>query len=90
MYKDKEKEREKARERVRRYREKRKDKDVTALDVTPVTPKMICKCLYFKLCNGHLVCTQCGRSAPARKVEDKIGRGIEKKNDNTTDGRTNH
>lgn len=79
MYKDKEKEREKTRERVRRYRAKQKDKDVTATNVTPVTPKMICKCQYFRLCNGQLVCAQCGRPAPAKKVEDKIGRGIEKK-----------
>ena len=74
MYKDKEKEREKARERVRRYRQKHKDAAVTATNVTPVTAKMICKCQYFRLCNGQLVCAQCGKPSPTKKVEDKIGR----------------
>ncbi len=71
------KEREKVRERVRRYREKHRAAGVTASNVTPVTPnKAVCRCTYFKQCNGQLICIQCGRTAPVRKGEDKLSRGI--------------
>jgi hypothetical protein len=74
---NKDKERTQTRERVRRYREKQKSSSVTASQVTPVTAvKLICKCKYFKCCNGQLICVQCGRPAPAKKIEDKIKRGI--------------
>jgi len=74
------KEREQARERVRRYREKHKSQTVTpvtASNVTPVTPnKAVCKCRYYRYSDGQLVCSQCGRPAPVKTVEDKLKRGI--------------
>jgi len=71
------KEREQIRERVRRYRDKHKGEGVTASNVTPVTPsKSVCKCKYYRQCNGQLVCVQCGRPAPPKPVEDKLKRGI--------------
>ncbi len=76
MSKDKEKARAQTRERVRRYRQKHKDETVTDTNVTPVTVKMICKCQYYKLCNGQLICAQCSKPAPPRTVEDKLKRGI--------------
>jgi len=71
------KEREQIRDRVRRYREKHKAESVTASNVTPVTPnKAVCKCKYYRYSDGQLVCSQCGRTAPPRQVEDKLRRGI--------------
>ena len=81
----KEKERKATRERVKRYREKQKAVigNVTHIEftVTGVTScvtntKMLCKCQYFKMYNGQLVCTDCGNSPPARNANDGIRRGI--------------
>ncbi len=71
---NKEKERAQIRERVRRYREKHKSDSVTASNVTPV--KAVCKCKYYRYSDGQIVCSQCGRPAPAKPVEDKLRRGI--------------
>jgi len=71
------KEREQIRDRVRRYRDKHKGEGVTASKVTPITPnKAVCKCKYYRYSDGQLVCSQCGRPAPPRLVEDKLRRGI--------------
>jgi len=39
--------------------------------------KMVCKCRYYTVRNGALVCVQCGK--PAHTVEDKIKESIELK-----------
>lgn len=80
MYSDKEKEKANNRERQRRYREKHANQGVPpGVTNTPgVTPavKMLCRCQYFVVRNGVLVCQQCGKPAPARPIQDKARRGI--------------
>jgi len=68
-----ERKREQTRDRVRRYREKKKavTDSVTNSESNSVT-KMICKCQYFKMVNGQLICTQCGRLSSKQKISDKI------------------
>ena len=81
----KEKKRKATRERVKRYREKQKAviSNITPIEdtVTGIIPcvtntKMLCKCQYFKMYNGQLVCTECGKPPPARKANDGIRRGV--------------
>ena len=68
--------RELTRERVKRYRDKKKG---ISEAVTLQKRKMVCKCQYFKLCNGQLICSVCGRPPDQSKIEDKIMRGVENK-----------
>jgi hypothetical protein len=84
MFENKEeKERKATRERVKRYREKKKSEAVTA-PLQPVTTtvtdtKMVCKCQYFIMRDGILVCSQCGKPPAKKPVEDKILRHVETK-----------
>ena len=34
--------------------------------------KHICKCTYYKLVDGKLVCSVCGKPAPVKVIEDKV------------------
>lgn len=86
MFESKEEKKRKAtRERVRRYREKQKqtvtdcNKDVTSMSKTEgvTDKKIICKCKYYKMVDGVLVCSVCGKPASKQKIEDKIGRDVE-------------
>ena len=77
MYSDKEKQKENNRERQRRYRAKQGVRSgvTDTVNVTPAV-KMLCRCQYFIVQDGKLVCQQCGKPAPARPIQDKARRGI--------------
>jgi hypothetical protein len=74
----KDRERKATRERVKRYRERKAKQE----GVTPVTggvtaTKMVCKCQYYQMVKGVLICSQCGKPATPKKPEDKIRHGLE-------------
>jgi len=81
MFESKEEKKRKAtRERVQRYR---KNKAVIQA-LQPVVPsvtdtKMICKCTYYKIVDGQLVCSNCGKPASKKKIEDKVVKDLETK-----------
>jgi uncharacterized Zn finger protein (UPF0148 family) len=34
--------------------------------------KHVCKCTYYKLVDGKLICAVCGKPAPEKPIEDKV------------------
>lgn len=85
-------EKEKTRERVRRYREKKRGGTASVTQqaigngagVTEENPavtntKMVCKCMYFIIRDGILVCSVCGKPPQKKRVEDRVQHAVETK-----------